>query len=390
MEDNTPQVPVTQEVPPEAKEVPQAPQQPSQQPSPGSQVPLKPDAPPPKPKKWLKVFLIFLTILTGLGIGGFFIWKNFSVPETSVSEIGKTEKEGTEEEIYIYKGVWMPALGASVIPQSYLPEGLVPEGYDVSIMEPVFADFDKAEKAGINTFATQMSYWADERGELTMPPSVREFMANFIDTAHAKGFKVWLNPEISHYVEKGNPSEMRKIPEEWLENTDLIKNFELAIIETAKFAEEHDVEIFSPSSEMYANIGRGRSKRLIVDIRPKIEAVYSGKICLKAEWPIPEFLPHYSCFGPPANMPKNEQEKNDLINHLEQEREKNVELIIGELWEGNDWQGSQEDAKRGFEMALEAVKGRVNGIFILDTGRDYIQLFPESFESTIKEFYQEF
>ena len=57
------------------------------------------------------------------------------------------------------------------------------------------------------------------------------------------------------------------------------------------------------------------------------------------------------------------------------------------MWEGNDWRGSQEEALRGFEMALEAVKGKVSGIFILDTGRDYIQLFPESFESVIKEFY---
>jgi len=56
------------------------------------------------------------------------------------------------------------------------------------------------------------------------------------------------------------------------------------------------------------------------------------------------------------------------------------------MWEGNGWQGSQEDAKRGFEMALEAARGRVSGIFILDIARP-TQLFPESFESTIKEFY---
>jgi hypothetical protein len=282
-------------------------------------------------------------------------------------------------------------LGASVIPEHLLPDNILPEGVDISVMEPVFADFDKAKEAGINTFATQMCYWADEKGELTMPPSVREFMASFIDEAHANGFKVWLNPEILHYVEKGNPSDMRMIPEDWLENTNLIENYKLAIIETARFAEEHDVEIFSPSSEMHFNIGRERSKRLIVDIKPEIDAVYKGKICLRAEWPIREFLPHYSCFGPWVNMPKNEQEKIDVINHLEQERKKNVELIVGEMWEGNDWYGSQEEALRGFEMALEAIKGKVNGVFILDTGRNYIQLFPESFESTIKEFYsQEF
>ena len=64
--------------------------------------------------------------------------------------------------------------------------------------------------------------------------------------------------------------------------------------------------------------------------------------------------------------------------------------MIGELWEGNDWQGSQEDAKRGFERALEIVKGKVSGVFIIDVGR-ITPLFPESYESVIKEFYtQEF
>jgi hypothetical protein len=320
----------------------------------------------------MKKRILIISIIISLVAGGFFVYKRFFAPK----------------EFYI--GVWMPALGASAIPENYLSDNLLPEGVDVSVMEPVFADFDKASDVGINTFATQMSYWADEKGELTMPPSVREFMASFIDRAHAAGFKVWLNPEILHYVEKGSPSEMRQIPESWIENTNLLENYKLAIIETAKFAEEYDVEIFSPSSEMYVNIGRERSKRLIVEIKPQIDAVYKGKICLRAEWPIQEFLPHYSCFGPPVNMPKSEQEKNDIINHLEQEREKGVELIVGEMWEGNDWGGTPEEAKQGFEMALEAVKGRVNGLFILDSGRDYIQLFPESFETTIKEFLQEF
>ena len=143
--------------------------------------------------------LIIYIVLIILGVVGFFVYKYFFA-----------SKE-------FYKGVWMPALGASVIPKEYLPKsGLLPEGVDISVMEPVFADFDKAKKAGINTFATQMSYWADENGELTMPPEVKEFMADFIDQAHEKGFKVWLNPEILHSIEKGSPSEMRQIPESWI------------------------------------------------------------------------------------------------------------------------------------------------------------------------------
>ncbi len=63
--------------------------------------------------------LVILIAIVGLGVGGFFLYKNI-VPKE------------------IYKGVWMPALGASVIPESYLPEGLIPKGYDISIMEPVW------------------------------------------------------------------------------------------------------------------------------------------------------------------------------------------------------------------------------------------------------------
>ena len=281
-----------------------------------------------------------------------------------------------------YKGVWMPSLGSHLIPDSYLPEGV-----NVSLLQPVFADLDKAEQSGINTLAFQFGYLVNEQGELTLFPGEKEFFASFIDEAHSRGFKVWLNPEIVQFIEGDSA---RVMPEEWIENTDLIENFKLAIIETAKFAEEHDVEIFSPSSEMHVNldfekVGRERSKRLIVEIKAEIDAVYSGKICLRGEWPKPEFSA-YSCFGPTIGIPKNEEEKNDLINQIENAREQTTELMLGEIWEGTSWQDSQEDAKRGFEMALEAAEGRVSGVFILDVGRP-TPLFPESYESTIKEFY---
>ena len=316
--------------------------------------------------------LIILIALIGLSAGGFFVYKYFFAPKE------------------IYKGVWMGAFGASsLFPESYFPKDMLPKGVDISIMEPVFADFDKAKEAGINTFAFQMGYFVDEQGELTLLPGTKEFLASFIKQAHSRGFKIWLNPEILHRVDEGGPSAMRRMPEEWIKNTDLLENFKDAIIETAKFAEEHDVEMFSPSSEMHVNIGGGRNRKLLAEIKPRLDAVYTGKICLRGEWPGSD-LPEYSCYGPTIEIPKNEEEKNELAKRIEEKtKNKDIELIMGELWEGNDWQGSRQDAKRGFEMALEAAKGKVSGIFILDTGRDYIQLFPESFESTIKEFYTE-
>jgi len=265
---------------------------------------------------------------------------------------------------------------------------------------PVFVDLDKAVEAGINTLAFQLCYLVNDQGELRLIPGEKEFIASFIDEAHAKGLKIWLNPEIVHesVLDKGRGPEsqmLRTMSEEMIENTDLIENFKDGIIEMAKFAEEHDVEIFSPSSEMYVSLdfdtpGRPRSLKLIAEIKPKIDAVYSGKICLRGEWPRPEFSA-YSCFGPGIGMPKNEEEKNELINQLDYNiRVNKKEIIIGELYEGHDWQGmSPEEIKRSFETALEAVEGKVSGVFILDVPRP-TPLFPESFEDTIKEFYQEF
>jgi len=130
---------------------------------------------------------------------------------------------------------------------------------------------------------------------------------------------------------------------------------------------------------------------LIIDVKPEIDAVYNGKVCLRGEWPQDDFLPYYSCFGAPVNIPRNEKERNKLIDNIEFQlnRQEDIELMVGELWEGTDWHGSQEDAKKNFKMALDAVQGKVSGIFILDTGHTYRQLFPESFETTIKEFYSE-
>ncbi len=310
--------------------------------------------------------------MISLGVGGFFVYKNYFAPKE------------------FYKGVWMPSFGTSLIPDSYFSEG-----FDISLMQPVFSDLDKAEQSGINTLAFQMGYIVNEQGELSLFPGEKEFIASFIDEAHVKGFKIWLNPEIilQSAIHRGD-STTRIMPEELIENTNLLKNFELAIVETAKFAEEHDVEIFSPSSEMYVSLdfdmpGRPRSLKLIADIKPQIDAVYSGKICLRGEWPKPEFSA-YSCFGPGIGAPRSEAEKNKLIEQLDYNiRVNKKELIIGEIYEGSNWHGTPEEAKRNIETALEIVKGKVSGVFILDIG-SVTPRFSQSFESMIKGFYSGF
>jgi len=87
MEGTAPQVPVaqapvTQEIQSEVKDVSQT--------------------PPTNPKKWLKTkMLVILIVLIGLGVGGFFVWKNFFVADTEMDKNifvpeEKLEKQSTQ------------------------------------------------------------------------------------------------------------------------------------------------------------------------------------------------------------------------------------------------------------------------------------------------------
>ena len=87
-----PQVPVTQEVQPEAKEVPQAPQQPSVVP----QTP-PPTPPPPNPKMRQKtIILIVSVVLASLVVGavGYYLYKTLQKPEiqTGQFQVGNTQE----------------------------------------------------------------------------------------------------------------------------------------------------------------------------------------------------------------------------------------------------------------------------------------------------------
>ena len=267
-----------------------------------------------------------------------------------------------------------------------MPSLFAAEVFGVDSYRPASQDLDRAAANGINALQFSAGYWADEEGGLNTIPGLKDLVISFIDEAHAKGFKVWLVPEL---VYPTNKSHQTRIPDEILENTDFMQEFDSAVIEWAGIAEEHGVEIFSPLGEAYVKFGRERSKTWLAEIKPEIEAVYSGKICARGEWPIPE-LSSYSCFGPTVDIPENEQEKQNLINQIENARGQATELILGEIWEGGNWQGTPEDAKRGFRMAFEAGEGRVSGFFVLDVpslpGADSSLSFDD-YESVVREFY---
>jgi hypothetical protein len=228
MEGDTPQVSPTPEAKSKVKDVSQTPPQPPVVP----QTPLNP-APPPESKKGLIIIiLIVLLALIGLSVGGFFIWKNISVPET------KKTTEKTEEEVYIYKGVWLP--------------GINPNWLATHIQE--------MKDLGMNTVYLAVMINQEEGNPLVGLD--KSHIVDDIQTAHRNNMKVMLTTQI--------------YPKPRLEEKDL-KTLNSLILEAAKLAEENNVELFAPLAEpdtiISGNIGRWRQV-----ILSKVKTVYHGEI----------------------------------------------------------------------------------------------------------------
>jgi len=174
-----------------------------------------------------------LLVLAGLSVGGFFVWKNISVPETSVPEAGKTE-----EEIYIYKGVWLP--------------GINPNYLATHIQE--------MKDLGMNTVYLAVMIIQEEGNPLVGLDT--SHIVDDIQTAHENGMRVMLTTQI--------------YPKPRLAEKDL-EALNSLIIEAAKLAEEHDVELFAPLAEpdtiISGDVGRWRQ-----EILPKVKKVYHGEI----------------------------------------------------------------------------------------------------------------
>ena len=179
--------------------------------------------------------LIGIIILIGLGIGGFYIWKNIFAPE---EEDLPAEEEKTEEEIYIYKGIWLPG---------------IPEGWLAS-------NIQKMKDMGMNTVSLAIMIIQEEGNFLVGLD--KSYIINDIQTAHENGMKVILTPII--------------YPKPRLEEKDLEK-LNTLIIEAAELAEEHDVEIFAPLAEPNTLLS-GDVAKWRQEILPMVRAVYHGDI----------------------------------------------------------------------------------------------------------------
>lgn len=187
--------------------------------------------------------LIILMILIGLGIGGFFIWKNIFV-----SEEEKAKEEKTEEEIYIYKGIWLP--------------GLTPNWLTSNIQ--------KIKDLGMNTVSLSVEFIQEDGNPVAGIDT--SHIVEDIQVAHENSMKVTLNANFH--------------PKPKLEEKDL-EALNSLIIEVAKLAEENDVELFAPLSEpgtvLLVDTGKWRQ-----EILSMIKEVYHGEIFWNGAFGLPD------------------------------------------------------------------------------------------------------
>lgn len=325
------------------------------------------------------LFVILFVILLLVLIGLFFYINEYVYQEKCPAKILNRNISGEKE---IYKGVYMPTLSGSSLREDYRPYSF---------------NLDKAAENGINTLAFGPMFYANDKGEVWLVPETKEFLISFIKEAQSKGFRIWIileimfpEPDLSQKFFRGGPG---PIPKEILENTDFIQNLDSAVIEWAKIAGELKIDIFSPLNEADNKLGIEKRVSWLEEIKPKIEEVYSGKICLKGEWNTSAFNNSYSCFAPTIETPENEEEKDKLAitinNWAEDAKNRNLKFIIGEIWSGPGWKG-REKSKKEYAMALETTKGKVDGVFVLDGISP--RFFPapaglEDFKCVVREFY---
>ena len=334
MEGNTPQVPTIQETQPEVKGVSQAPQQPSV----SFQIPPNPTS-STKPKKWLKVkILIILIALVGLGIGGFFLYRNIFV-----------KKE-------VYKGVWLFGLPPNWLASN--TQRMKDIGINTVFLEVIIFEVDGNRVGGIDTSHTV----AD------------------IQAAHENGLKVALTAGFA--------------PKPKWEEID-VEELNSRIIELAVLAEEYDVELFAPLNEPPGNTGNWRQ-----EILHRIKEVYHGEVVWKGAGPGPSDKATISEISeqPPGDfvgydyigfssmyMPEEFLEPEELsqyadrltlegyseyvegvLDHVLAQAERDgvkgvmiTEFGVMHVFDQGSW--NEEEVARAYEIVLEKGKGKVAG-----------------------------
>ena len=309
---------------------------------------------------WL---MIILLTFIGIGIGGFFVYKNISGPKV---EKGVVPAPSTE--VRIYKGTWTP----TALTQD---------------TKKLASDMQKMKEMGMNTVFFQGAPAQVEHCLETVPsyhelakimkeiiPIERELLISNIQIAHKNGLKVALT------MSKCMPQSKEIALEAWNSR----------VVELAKLAEEHEVELFAPMNEPEALFGPSASATWGQEILPKIKEVYHGEIIWKGgsvggiqPHPMPKPAPtNYSGYdylgftiGLDSGMTLEEFSQRvdyalDTFLGLA-ERDGCKEVMITEFfgrlpgrWEEDAW--SEEKEARAHEIVLEKGKDKVIGFFALD------------------------
>ena len=201
--------------------------------------------------------LIASIILVALGVGGFFVWRNITVPKV---EKGVVPAPSTE--VDVYKGIWTPTL-------------LTQNNYKLA------SDMRKLKAMGMNTVffqgaPPQFEYCLeglDPDSKLVKKikeiiPIEKELMISNIQAAHRNGLKVALT-----MAKCSGGMEL----EDWID----LEAWNSRVIELAKLAEKHEVEFFAPMNEPEVLFGPSASADWGQEILPKIREVYHGKVIWK-------------------------------------------------------------------------------------------------------------
>ncbi len=205
--------------------------------------------------------LIILIALAGLGAGGFFVYKNISAPK-----IEKGVVPAPSTEVSVYKGTWTPAL---------LSKNSI----------KLASDMRKLKDLGMNTVFFQAGPPQIEYCLRGIPSDSRlakkvkdiipiqdELLISNIQIAHKNGLKVALT--------------MAKCSggmglEDWVD----LEAWNSRVVELAKLAEKHEVELFAPMNEPEVLFGPSASATWGQEILPRIKEVYHGKIIWKGGAP---------------------------------------------------------------------------------------------------------
>ncbi|MFH1832855.1 MAG: hypothetical protein ABH816_01625 [Candidatus Levyibacteriota bacterium] len=200
--------------------------------------------------------LIILIVLISLGAGGFFVYKNMTGLKV---EEGIVPAPATQ--VRVYKGTWTPALLSKNSTK-------------------LASDMRKLKALGMNTVFFQGAPPQPEHCLEGVPPDSKlvkimkeiipvekELMISNIQIAHKNGLKVALT------MSKCMPASKKIALEAW----------NARVIELAKLAEEHEVELFAPMNEPEVLFGPSASATWGQEILPKIREVYHGKVIWKGD-----------------------------------------------------------------------------------------------------------